>query len=211
MPERPQLRMRSMPLPSDSSLLQVPLATDPSQKTLGIRQRAPASLTPAKRLKYWCTGKDSNLRTSLGGTDLQSVGFNHSPTCAKLPGEAVAAHHPPSDQATHTNFCRRLPDFAKQISQIRETKNRAIGLPREDHYKPDKVPNGVRWKNLLRRHLPRPLPAGNSLPEIRFRTFAYWSWRRDLNPRPPDYKSGALPTELRQHSGNRALQAQVYP
>src|SRR5882762_603535 len=31
----------------------------------------------------WCTGKDSNLRTSLGGTDLQSVGFNHSPTCAK--------------------------------------------------------------------------------------------------------------------------------
>jgi hypothetical protein len=26
-----------------------------------------------------------------------------------------------------------------------------------------------------------------------------WSWRRDLNPRPPDYKSGALPTELRQH------------
>src|SRR5438270_13392479 len=31
---------------------------------------------------HWCTGKDSNLRTSLGGTDLQSVGFNHSPTCA---------------------------------------------------------------------------------------------------------------------------------
>jgi hypothetical protein len=30
------------------------------------------------------------------------------------------------------------------------------------------------------------------------RKFIYWSWRRDLNPRPPDYKSGALPTELRQ-------------
>ena len=29
----------------------------------------------------WWTGKDSNLRTSQGGTDLQSVGFNHSPTC----------------------------------------------------------------------------------------------------------------------------------
>jgi hypothetical protein len=26
----------------------------------------------------------------------------------------------------------------------------------------------------------------------------YWSWRRDLNPRPSDYKSDALPTELRQ-------------
>ena len=32
-----------------------------------------------------------------------------------------------------------------------------------------------------------------------------WSWRRDLNPRPPDYKSGALPTELRQQiPGNAA-------
>ena len=26
-----------------------------------------------------------------------------------------------------------------------------------------------------------------------------WSWRWDLNPQPPDYKSGALPIELRQH------------
>src|SRR5690242_15020933 len=25
-----------------------------------------------------------------------------------------------------------------------------------------------------------------------------WSWRWDSNPRPPDYKSGALPVELRQ-------------
>src|SRR5580692_813131 len=29
----------------------------------------------------WWTGKDSNLRNSQGVTDLQSVGFNHSPTC----------------------------------------------------------------------------------------------------------------------------------
>ena len=25
-----------------------------------------------------------------------------------------------------------------------------------------------------------------------------WSWREELNPRPADYKSAALPTELRQ-------------
>src|SRR5271169_5090646 len=32
----------------------------------------------------------------------------------------------------------------------------------------------------------------------------FWqSWRRDLNPRPSDYKSDALPTELRQHGANR--------
>jgi hypothetical protein len=29
-------------------------------------------------------------------------------------------------------------------------------------------------------------------------TLLAWSWRRDLNPRPSDYKSDALPTELRQ-------------
>ena len=40
---------------------------------------------PQNASNSWCTGKDSNLRTSLGGTDLQSVGFNHSPTCAKMP------------------------------------------------------------------------------------------------------------------------------
>src|SRR5437667_12633213 len=33
----------------------------------------------------WCTGEDSNLRTSQGGADLQSAGFNHSPTCAEMP------------------------------------------------------------------------------------------------------------------------------
>ena len=26
-----------------------------------------------------------------------------------------------------------------------------------------------------------------------------WSWRRDLNPQPADYKSAALPIELHQH------------
>ena len=28
----------------------------------------------------------------------------------------------------------------------------------------------------------------------------FWSWRRDLNPRPSDYKSDALPAELRQRA-----------
>src|ERR1035441_5702145 len=32
-------------------------------------------------------------------------------------------------------------------------------------------------------------------------SFFSWSWRRDLNPRPSDYKSDALPTELRQPGG----------
>jgi len=27
----------------------------------------------------------------------------------------------------------------------------------------------------------------------------FWSWRTESNPRPADYKSAALPAELRQH------------
>src|SRR5258708_2273265 len=39
-------------------------------------------------------------------------------------------------------------------------------------------------------------------PATRFEKsrFTIWSWRRDLNPRPSDYKSDALPAELRQHN-----------
>ena len=35
-----------------------------------------------------------------------------------------------------------------------------------------------------------------------------WSWRRDLNPRPSDYKSDALPAELRQPRARFGANAQ---
>ena len=38
----------------------------------------------------------------------------------------------------------------------------------------------------------------------RIRPRIAWSWRRDLNPRPSDYKSDALPTELRQPAHGRS-------
>ena len=34
--------------------------------------------------QQWCTGEDSNLRSSQGAADLQSAAINHSATCAKL-------------------------------------------------------------------------------------------------------------------------------
>ena len=33
----------------------------------------------------WCTGEDSNLRSSQGAADLQSAAINHSATCAERP------------------------------------------------------------------------------------------------------------------------------
>src|ERR1017187_10181330 len=44
-------------------------------------------------------------------------------------------------------------------------------------------------------------PPKPRLPHIIDCTRDDWSWQRDLNPRPSDYKSDALPTELRQPGG----------
>ena len=42
--------------------------------------------------------------------------------------------------------------------------------------------------------------------------FRFWSWRRESNPRPSDYKSDALPTELRQQTlGKDALPRKLIP
>jgi hypothetical protein len=130
----------------------------------------------AKRLilnsKFWCTGKDSNLRTSLGGTDLQSVGFNHSPTCAKPPGDAAVASSRrhlsnPRTKAAHFHFLAHQFRLSQsRLSQSRETKNRAYELQREDLCTPEQLRKEVRWKNLLRR-----LPESCCLPEIRFLIF----------------------------------------
>jgi hypothetical protein len=76
--------------------------------------------SPRWTAQLWCTGKDSNLRTSLGGADLQSAGFNHSPTCAEtaplraektLPWTLRSSHTPPESpvhrQLRETEICAR--------------------------------------------------------------------------------------------------------
>jgi hypothetical protein len=57
--------------------------------------------------------------------------------------------------------------------------------------------------------LPSPPPAGQFFyARCRAR---FWSWRRDSNPRPSDYKSDALPTELRQQLGKGASPRKLIP
>ena len=64
---------------------------------------------PAKQLQIlWWTGKDSNLRTSQGGTDLQSVGFNHSPTCPVR--HALPPDHQ-HNEGNDPNASPQAPDF----------------------------------------------------------------------------------------------------
>jgi hypothetical protein len=75
----------------------------------------------------WCTGKDSNLRTSLGGTDLQSVGFNHSPTCANFLGRCsrYAPSSRPPDRLPENVHGKPAEHNYALLSQHRETKARA--------------------------------------------------------------------------------------
>jgi hypothetical protein len=147
----------------------------------------------------WCTGKDSNLRTSLGGTDLQSVGFNHSPTCAKTFGRcgycapSGRLRFTPADRCRRT--CRQNAAQITSISQNRETRV-AHKDNCEDHCTPEKMRMECVGKTCCAANRVRHLPENSSLRPKN--SFVLWSWRRDSNPRPSDYKSDALPTELRQ-------------
>src|ERR1700741_798215 len=103
--------------------------------------------------KSWCTGKDSNLRTSLGGTDLQSVGFNHSPTCAE------------TAQAPAPIQKRSVPTALYGVAQTRnglarcatlKTGSGAHTLAHEKSLHFGKIPNGVRLENRAAKLLPPP-------------------------------------------------------
>jgi hypothetical protein len=113
------------------------LASPPPAGSRFIRARKAAQL--------WCTGEDSNLRTSLGGTDLQSVGFNHSPTCAETSMPRLRCGALSSRQPS-TGFAHNgLRGYATQ-----KNRSGAHTLAHEKSRHVGKVPNGVRLENLSR-------------------------------------------------------------
>jgi hypothetical protein len=167
------------------------------------RSRLRLRSCPQSASNSWCTGKDSNLRTSLGGTDLQSVGFNHSPTCAKTPSLPG-----PITQVSIAGDSMRSPMLQAGGCPIEKQSARENPLARKHHT----------WKNSLwsavgKKSVTPPRRAKPYIPEpiLRIKPIKCWSWRRDLNPRPSDYKSDALPTELRQQSETTGPRGRIYP
>ena len=76
-----------------------------------------SGLTLSDVSQKWWTGKDSNLRTPQGRTDLQSVGFNRSPTCPKDTirkrlSNGVHQHRPETAQMCQLLLKRDLPPDA---------------------------------------------------------------------------------------------------
>jgi hypothetical protein len=113
------------------------------------------------KANHWCTGEDSNLRTSLGGTDLQSVGFNHSPTCAKTLRANAAdhassggprlkfagTHAKPADTTQHKSHF----NFAKLTFAIQGNQGRAQDTAKITTRRKSSEWSAF-WKNLLRRY-----------------------------------------------------------
>ena len=116
-------------------------------------------------------GAQGRIRTSvaLRAADLQSAAFNHSATCAKNPHALFALHN--------QTLCATKSALHNKNSQARTY---ALHSPLEN-------------STTVLPRLPCAKAATLSSP-----TGEIWSWRRDLNPRPSDYKSDALPAELRQ-------------
>jgi hypothetical protein len=129
----------------------------------------------------WCTGEDSNLRSSK---ERQIYSLLPLTTRPPVPIARLRASAPPRCPARSSRRGRRIPEksFPPNCSH----------LPPHDATQPFGA--GLRQKtlagngSLLRKGTPA---RADSCRRV-------WSWRRDLNPRPSDYKSDALPAELRQ-------------
>ena len=114
--------------------------------------------------------------------------------------------HPPVQKnqlGSQVRSHRRSTSARKTILR-RISKNRKPGANKTSvrtHTHLEMLPYGVLLGKLYA--APRKTPA--------FRKNRSWSWRRDLNPRPSDYKSDALPAELRQQSGTHTLSGRIDP
>ncbi len=91
--------------------------------------------------------------------------------------------------ATHPPVPRKL--FGTRTTSPKLVLQRLAGVPRK---------NTKRTR--VKRHQPVRFCFQDSLRLTPLLNL-WWSWRRELNPRPSDYKSDALPAELRQRRSNQ--------
>ena len=156
--------------------------------------------------KLWCTGEDSNLRSSQGAADLQSAAINHSATCARFDRASRSQHVPESPNAGPESLVpavkehRALKRIALQSRQNSTTATRPYFRAR---FAIQEAAAGISSSlGELR------VSFGLLLLRLAARSRSrFWSWRRDLNPRPSDYKSDALPAELRQPAAGSTRRA----
>ena len=123
-----------------------------------------SSNSPPQRSNPWCTGEDSNLRSSK-----ERQIYSLLPLTARPP----VHNRRPRRTCSRSDQKHRREAGDHPHDPIPQTLSRAASS-KETYRQCGMIAAG--------------LPAKTKL----------WSWRRDLNPRPSDYKSDALPAELRQ-------------
>src|SRR5271168_5332661 len=104
----------------------------------------------------------------------------------------VLATHPPVPRKQKDANCLSPKTFSGKSSRCK--------LPRKRKHKKDSCQKTPARLFFLQGFAPPHSPAKS-----------WWSWRRELNPRPSDYKSDALPAELRQRRSNRVRIAEEAP
>ncbi len=103
----------------------------------------------------------------------------------------VLATHPPVPQI-HSGCGNRIPrNFWDAYHESRSVLPLLAGVSCKN----------TNWTR-VKRHQPVYFCIQDSL-RLTPLEISWWSWRRELNPRPSDYKSDALPAELRQRRSNR--------
>ncbi len=142
--------------------------------------------------RSWCTGEDSNLRSSQGAADLQSAAINHSATCAHF-DRALPRNSLESPIAEAWNR-----QFVLSKNSPRQTRNSGKTRQQPRARTSARLTNGKLLLDSVLRESCASRLACSCYASRRAQGFRFWSWRRDLNPRPSDYKSDALPAELRQ-------------
>ena len=110
-----------------------------------------------------------------GGADLQSAGFNHSPTCAELQNSSALPAHPAFLADIHALRKIVQTDSAElRNSKVKNRNARENAIARKHHT----------WKIPLWSAVGKsvkPPPRRVSCPAYLLRNQC-WSWRRDLNP-----------------------------
>jgi hypothetical protein len=130
----------------------------------------------------------------------------------KIPGDAAATSVQQTINAGTPEPLTENPQTNPFYFRNTGKPRLALKTPRRSLHA-GKVPNGV---GLEKPAAPLPSPPNrrkivSSFVVTLSCSVVLWSWRRDLNPRPPDYKSGALPTELRQQLGKGAPSRKLIP
>jgi hypothetical protein len=149
-PVRPRRQRRPAPAADDS------LNPSPGSRSTHARTRL-------KSLVHREGFEPSYLR---GGADLQSAGFNHSPTCAELQNSSAVPVYPAFLADTHAT-----EDGADGLFKTKKKKR--ANIPSHANTTLGKFLMECRWKNSVQ-------PCRRAAYSA-FRNQC-WSWRRDLNP-----------------------------